>query len=77
MAVRRYKIFFDTRRPILFLQAAVRCSICYINTNEIPSHFTFAAKSMICNHSNRDLFTCEDIIFWPKSSSGISLVFMQ
>ena len=29
-----------------------------------------------CSHSNRDIFTCEDIMFSRESSPGISLVFI-
>ena len=52
-------------------------SIYYINTNEMPNHFTLTffllrRRDVSCSHSNRDLFTCEDIMFSP----GISLVFI-
>ena len=32
------------------------------NTSEIPKHFNFHCKryDILCNHSNGDLFTCED-----------------
>ena len=36
----RMKYFFNKRREVLYLQAAKKCSIYYINTNEIPNHFT-------------------------------------
>ena len=34
----------------------------YINTNEIPGHFTFRCErcDLLCDHSNGDLFTFED-----------------
>ena len=70
MAARRYKIFFDTRREILYLQAAIRCSIYYISTNEIPNHLLFVAKSMICNYSSGDLFTCENIMVLAKKAQS-------
>ena len=60
---------FNTRREISYLQAAMQCSIYYINTNEIPSHFTttvFSCKrcDLLCSHSNGDIFTCEnDMLF--------------
>ena len=90
MAARRYEIsllffflltreiFFNTRREISYLQAAVYCSIYYINTNEIPNHFTFRCErhDLLCNHRNGDLFTCEDIMFSRESSPVISLVFI-
>ena len=44
MAARRYEIslrvvkyFFNTRREISYLQAAMQCSIYYINTSKIPT----------------------------------------
>ena len=33
-------IFLNSRRESLYLQAAMECSIYYINTNEIQNHFT-------------------------------------
>ena len=38
------QIFFNTRREISYLQAAMQRSIYYINTNEIPNHFTFRCE---------------------------------
>ena len=37
----------------------------YINTNEIPNHFTLIAfwcerRDLLCSYSNGDIFTCED-----------------
>ena len=54
---------FSTQEEISCLQAAMECSIYYINTNEIPNHFTFRCErqDLLCNHSNGDLFTCEDV----------------
>ena len=43
-------IFFNSRRESLYLQAAMECSIHYINTNEIQNHFTlifFGAKGTV------------------------------
>ena len=37
---RTSEIFFSTRREISYLQAAMKYSIYYINTNEILSHLT-------------------------------------
>ena len=34
------KYFFNTSREISYLQAAMLCSIYYINTSELPNHFT-------------------------------------
>ena len=70
MAARRYKIFFDTRREILYLQAAIRCSIYYISTNKTPNHFLFVAKSMTCNYSSGDLFTRENIMVLAKKAQS-------
>ena len=75
------KTFFNTRREISYLQAAMYCSIYYINTNKIPNHFTLIVfwcerRDLSCSHSNGDIFTCEDIKFSRESSPGISLVFM-
>ena len=39
-AANEWNIFFNTRREISHLQATMKCSIYYINTNEIPNHFT-------------------------------------
>ena len=71
MAARRYEIslrvkcFFNTRREISYLQAAMQCSIYYINTNEILNHFNFIVfwcerRDLSCSHCNGDIFTCED-----------------
>ena len=40
----------------------------YINTNEIPNHFTLIVfwcerHDLLCSHSNGDIFTCEDNMF--------------
>ena len=94
MAVRRYKIslrvlknisrvkyFFNMRREISHLQVAMQCSIYYINTNEMPNHFTLIVfrcerRNLLCSYSKGDIFTCEDIKFSHESSPGISLVFI-
>ena len=52
---------FNTRREISYLQAAMWCSIYYINTNEIPNDFTETVSScerrdLLCSHSNGDIF---------------------
>ena len=59
----RVKYFFNTRREILYPQAAMLCSIHYININEIPNHFTLIVcwcegRNLSCSHSNGDIFTC-------------------
>ena len=40
----------------------------YINANEIPNHFTFRCErcDLLCNHSNGDLFTCEDNMLFSR-----------
>ena len=75
------KYFFNMRREILYLQVAMYCSFYYINTNEIPNHFTlivfwYERHDLLCSHSKGDIFTREDIKFSPESSPGISLVFI-
>ena len=39
-------------------------------------YFDKERRDLLCNHSNGDLFTCEDIMFSRESSPGISLVFI-
>ena len=62
---RTSEIFFNRRRGIAYLQAAMKYSIYFINTNEILNHFVRGIKGTIfkCNHGNSDLFTCEDNLF--------------
>ena len=55
MAARRYEISLRVLKNI---------SLCYINTNEIPNHFTLIVswcerRDLLCSHSNGDIFTCE------------------
>ena len=62
---------FNTTREISYLQAAMLCSIYYINTNEIPYHFTetvFSSerRNLLCSHSNGDIFTCESNMLFPR-----------
>ena len=78
---KQVKYFFNTGREISYLQAAMLCSIYYINTNELPNHFALIVfwcerRDLLCSHSNGDIFTCEDIKFSCESSPGISLVFI-
>ena len=54
MAARRYEIFLQHEY-----------SIFYINTNELPNHFTLTVfwcemRDLLCSHSNGDIFTCKD-----------------
>ena len=72
-------IFFPHKKRNFVSLAAVLCSIYYINTNEIPNHFTLIVfwcerRDLSFSHRNGDIFTCEDIKFSSKSSPGISLV---
>ena len=49
------EIFFNTRREISYLQAAMSCSIYHINTNEIPIHlniFCYKWCDLLCIRSN-------------------------
>lgn len=60
------------KREILCLQAN-------INTIEIPMkpfHFCCKMHNLLCNLSNGDLFTWEDIMFSHEISPGISSVFV-
>ena len=43
----------------------MQCSIYYINTNEIPNHFTLKdfgceRRDLLCSQSKGDTFTCKD-----------------
>ena len=43
----------------------MQCSFYYINTNEIPNHFTlivfwYERRDLLCSHSKGDIFTRED-----------------
>ena len=56
-------------------------SIYYINTNEIPNHFTliafwFERCDLLCSHSKGDIFTCEDnmLISHVKISSFVYII---
>ena len=64
---------FNTRREISYLQAAIKCSInfYYMNTNEIPNHFTETVFSsarcdLLCGHINGDIFTCENNVLFSR-----------
>ena len=93
MAARRYEISLRVLKNILRVSATnifSTRSIYYINTNEIPNHFTLIVfwcerRDLLWSHSNGDIFTCEDNMlfslmkissFLAKSSPGISLVFI-
>ena len=70
MTARRYEISLRVLK-----------NIHYINTNELPNHFTLKVfwcerRDLLCSHSNGNTFTCEDIKFSRESSPGISLVFI-
>ena len=63
-AANEWIYFFNTRREISYRQAAMQCSIYYINTNEIPNHFTLIVFwcercNLLCSHSKGDIFTWE------------------
>ena len=50
------KYFLNKRSEISYLQAVMQCAIYYINTNEIPSHFTVIVfcrerRDLISSHS--------------------------
>ena len=53
----------------------------YINTNELPNHFTLIVfwcerRDLLFSHSNSDIFIREDSTFSHESSLGISMVFI-
>ena len=78
MAAWRYEFSLRVLKNISRVSA---CSIYFINTNEIPNHFTLIVlwcerRDLLCSHSKGDIFTCEDIKFSRESSPGISLVFI-
>ena len=62
-----------------------RSSIYYINTNELPNHFTLIVfwcerRYLLCSHSNGDIFTCEDNMLFshvkiPNFRAKVHLVF--
>ena len=65
------KYFFNKRRETSYLQAAMLCSIYYINTNELPNHFTLIVfwcerRDLLCSHSNGDIFTREDNMLFSQ-----------
>ena len=67
----RVKYFFNSRREISYLQAAMLCSIYYIITNELPNHFTLIVfwcerRDLLCSHSNGDIFTREDNMLFSQ-----------
>ena len=76
MAARRYEMslrvlanewnIFSTRENI---------SLYYINTNEIPNHFTLIVfrcerRDLLCSHSNGDIFTCEDNMLFSHAKTS-------
>ena len=60
------EIYFSIQDEIYVSPSGcVICSIYYINTNEIPNHFTwivfwYERGDLFRSHSNGDIFTCED-----------------
>ena len=80
MAARKYEISLRVLKNISRVSAK-KCSIYYININDIPNHFTlivfwFERRDLLCSHSKSDIFTCEDIKFSCESTPTISLVFI-
>ena len=79
------EIFFQYEKINLYLQAAMYYSIYYINTNELPNHFTLIVfwcerRDLLCSHSNGDIFTCEDNMLFshvkiPSFRAKVHLVF--
>ena len=65
------KYFFNKRRETSYLQVTMLCSIYYINTNELPNHFTLIVfwcerRDLLCSHSNGDIFTREDNMLFSQ-----------
>ena len=55
------------KSEIFFQHEIYYIFIYYINTNEIPNHFTLIViwcerRDLLCSHSKSDIFTCEDNI---------------
>ena len=62
-AVNEWNIFQHEKRN--FVSPSNHVVHYYVNTNEIPNHFTSIAFchercNLLCSHSNGDLFTCKD-----------------
>ena len=58
MAAQRYEISLRVLKNI----SRVSASMYYINTNEIPNHFTLIVfwcerRDLLCSHSKGDIFT--------------------
>ena len=71
------EIFSTLEEKFRISQRLCKSSIYYINTNELPNHFTligfwYERRDLLCSHSNGDIFTLEDIKFSRESSPGIS-----
>ena len=67
MAARRYEISLRVLKNI----SRVSASMYYINTNEIPNHFTLIVfwcerRDLLCSHSNGDIFTCENNMLFSR-----------
>ena len=61
-------IFQHERRNFVSPIGHVICSFIDVSTNEIQNHFTFRCerRNILCNHSNGDLFTCEDNMLFHR-----------
>ena len=82
MDVRRYEIslrvlkyFQHEKRNFVCPSGHVMFSLLYKHQwNTKPFQLNFFScerRDLLCSHSNGDLFTCEDIMFWRESSPGI------
>ena len=63
MAARTYEISLRVLKNIKYIFSTRY--FYYINTSEIPNHFTLIVfwcerRDLLCSHSNGDIFTCED-----------------
>ena len=67
MARRRYEISLRVLKNI----SRVSASNYFINTNELPNHFTLIVfwcerRDLLCSHSNGDIFTCENNMLFSR-----------
>ena len=68
--LRTSEIFFQPEKRIFVSPSGHVMIYCiyYVNTNEIPNHFTLTVFwcercDLLCSHSKGDIFTCEDNMY--------------
>ena len=75
-AANELNIFAHKKRNFVSPSSHVMSHLLYKHQwNTKPFYSCCSRRDLLCNHSNGDLFTREDIIFLHKSSPSISLVF--